>query len=379
MAFDFRDIDLSSLVEGVSEVHSRSPFSDYFANQSRVTASGFTNSETNASERVGDLIEGDLLPREEIQKRMKGAKDIETIMNMVSLSGDQMEYGKSLIERLKNPMARCESISMRMTDQDFMNTISAVGLNYIKKAQSEVAADLSELESELTPQKLNPRRRRDSVVSESVNTTVRSQTIQPNDSVSMVGGMRKLQYEPNQLIQSVIGGYKPKLSTFQEERLTEIAPIDGLPIIFHNDRLNFLAHLHKPLKKLLTFEGSYPCDHILEKLRSFIRKHQGTDRDPADNLLYMVIRDTISITRSMVKSNRFQLPLLEPGMFLTEKIIYMSIDQLYKEYSRQWFETMKDVEVPEFHSIYKNRGLKSMLLGTGKKNYKRTRTEVNYQ
>lgn len=153
---------------------------------------------------------------------------------------------------------------------------------------------------------------------------------------------------------NVVRGFvKDRPTAYKELRITnQIKAIPGLQCVFVNERLNFLAHLHNALHKLDRTANSYPPDHMIELLENVCNERAKT---PQFQLLQMVIKTTIDFDEMRVIANHFSLPIIEVGMFLSERYIYQLFDKLNLEYESAWFDTVKDLHVPEFHKKYSNR------------------------
>jgi hypothetical protein len=186
----------------------------------------------------------------------------------------------------------------------------------------------------------------------------RKGTVFPDDSVSRIVPNERFTQSlattrtGECLYDGIIAGYGQNAEDKLDEldAIAQIQNVTGLPQIFINSRLNFLIHLHKPLQRILSIEDSYPCEDSLWKLTEFMSKIKGKERSPHDDLLYQVVRTTIKNNR--VRANPFNLPLLEVGMQLNDKLIYISFMQLYAEFQAEWFRSMKDMEAPRFHNQY---------------------------
>lgn len=216
----------------------------------------------------------------------------------------------------------------------------------------------------------NAKPRRDSVISENESNLTekirglniqRRNTIGPMDSASQVnpGGRIHTQLSSinefgDCMFNEVIGGYAQTADEKLDEldAVASIQKVTGLPVIFTNMRLNFLVHLHKPLQKMLSKDDKYPVEDSLHKISGFVSKYRGKQRTSHDDLLYQVIRATFK--ENKVRANPFNLPLLEVGMMLSDKLIFMSFVQLYNEYQIEWFKSMKDIDAPKFHNKFKN-------------------------
>lgn len=402
MSIDFSEIDLSSVVDEMDSMMDEAQQTyeperietkwinhgdGQNASRSRVTASGFTDSD---SETVS--APPIRLSSKELKDRLKIARDVSGMLRHLRLTDDQTLYCNDMISRFSNKNADQDPKYVQVQDLKMISTISALSNLKMKEISEEVLSDVSEMKDSFKSMLgFNRRRRADSVISEST-IAPQARTVVADDSASMVTKPLRLSrvQQPNvvnrqsqsvysDVSTSVIGGYQPVLSAVDEDDGVDISPIYGLPVIFTNDRLNFLCHLHRPLKDLLTEGGKYPGSDILGKLDRFVRRHKGRERDPASNLLYLVIRKTISMEKLQVKNNdSFRLPLLKRGMFLTEKLIYMSIDQLHNEFCAEWFSTMEDIEVPDFHSKYSQNFQSSPIRRTTTTSKKSSRSVLNF-
>jgi len=198
-----------------------------------------------------------------------------------------------------------------------------------------------------------------------------ARTVNPNDSVSVIqspqNGIQPFAMrEEHRAItkrngvmspfDGVVVGYQqtPEEQIEELDACTKVQEISGMPIIFTNMRLNLLTHLHSQLFNLSNGEMNHPCADLLTVLTKFIQRKEGKSRTPTEELLYSVIRNSISFSRKKVIANPYHLPVLEVGMVLNERLVQMCFGQLYVEYQTEWFQSMKDVTVPKFHSLYKN-------------------------
>jgi hypothetical protein len=182
-------------------------------------------------------------------------------------------------------------------------------------------------------------------------------TIVPNDSVTVVGMPLS-----NRLTKNVVGsnfdcvvhGYSQdeEQRADEIEAYSQIKQISGCPIIFSDQRLNFLINLHKHLYIVLTDIDQYPAMDSLPRIVRFVEGYAGKKRPAHVQLLYQVIRSTISFSSSLVRANPFNLPILEVGMEISDRIIMMCFDKLHNEFETRWFTVMKDVEPPKFHDKY---------------------------
>lgn len=194
----------------------------------------------------------------------------------------------------------------------------------------------------------------------------KSGTIIPQDSVSNVkpnnassSGIRdneifekSVSSRQECLYDSVVGGFAqtPEEKMEELEALTKIRTIYGLPKIFNNERLNFLIHIHKPLTRLLANGSEYPAQDTLYRIDDFMKRRANKVRSQHEDLLYSVIETTVR--KGRIRSNPHNLPILEVGMSLTDKIAYICFASLYREFQTEWFQSMKDIDAPQFHNTY---------------------------
>jgi len=149
----------------------------------------------------------------------------------------------------------------------------------------------------------------------------------------------------------VIGGYQLSPSEKMQEldSHSSIIPVRGLPIMFVNQRLNFLTHVHSALFRLLTDDSeNYPSINSLEIL---LDSRRTWGNEPSTELLEMVVDKTMNKS-GIVLANPFKIPILEPGMIMTPKVMHMALDQLHREFEVVWFDTMKSITTPKFQSKY---------------------------
>jgi len=194
----------------------------------------------------------------------------------------------------------------------------------------------------------------------------RNGTIVPHDSVSNIEpiAVTRNKIQDNDVFQksvssrqeclydSVVGGFAqtPEEKMEELEALTKIRTIYGLPKIFNNERLNFLIHIHKPLTKLLGNGNEYPAQDTLYRIDDFMKRRANKVKSQHEDLLYSVIETTVR--KGRIRSNPHNLPILEVGMSLTDKIAYICFASLYREFQTEWFQSMKDIEAPQFHNTY---------------------------
>lgn len=161
---------------------------------------------------------------------------------------------------------------------------------------------------------------------------------------------------------TVVRGFvKDRPICFRETRIARsIGTVKGLQQVFVNDRLNFLAHLHNALHRMDTNSQTYPPENLLYHLQRVCRKTPDT---PQKELLKLVVQTTIDFEDMIVIANQFKIPILEVGMRLSERYVYLAFDKLNHEYEMEWFETTKDLHVPTFHSKYSTKSDTYLSLG----------------
>jgi len=151
------------------------------------------------------------------------------------------------------------------------------------------------------------------------------------------------------LIPDVIGGFQMTESMRKVDIETKqtVHAINGLASPFKNPRLNFLCHFHTALKGCQTNSDRDPVD-ALEEIATM------RPRNPTEELIKQCINKTFDFEDMSIKSNPFRLPFLEVGMLVTESMLAKCLDLLYNEYKASWFQELKCLMVPNFHSEFLN-------------------------
>jgi hypothetical protein len=212
--------------------------------------------------------------------------------------------------------------------------------------EADLDDTISELEAKNTMPKPLSRR----------NTACDTLTISPGDSITTVGGpvQRTRGNTIGSNFDAVVHGYSQdgEQRAEEAESYKQIREVSGCPIILSDQRLNFLINLHKHLYNILSDNDTYPSVNSLDRLVRFMGETSGKRRSAHVELLYQVIKSTISFTGLYIKANPFNLPIIEVGMEIGDRIIMMCFDKLHDEFETRWFSVMKDVEPPKFHSKY---------------------------
>lgn len=147
----------------------------------------------------------------------------------------------------------------------------------------------------------------------------------------------------------LVDGYQKTELIVKKEAssVQKLRPINGLPRPFTSNRLNFLCNIHTAMHlKLKKCQGSY-LDAMYDAMRA-------KPVLPVENLLCQVLNATIDRKEGTYTSNAFELPYIEVGMLFTEESVVKMFDLLQLEYKRVWFQEMKNLIVPNFHSDYKS-------------------------
>uniref|UniRef100_A0AAU7YB87 Nonstructural protein n=1 Tax=Exserohilum turcicum mycobunyavirales-like virus 1 TaxID=3229031 RepID=A0AAU7YB87_9VIRU len=154
---------------------------------------------------------------------------------------------------------------------------------------------------------------------------------------------------PLGLIPDVVGGFQmtESMRKLDIETKQTVYAINGLASPFKNARLNFLCHFHTALKGCQTNSDREPVD-ALEEIATM------RPRNPTEELIKQCINKTFDFEDMSVKSNPFKLPFLEVGMLVTESMLAKCLDLLYNEYKAAWFQELKCLMVPNFHSEFLN-------------------------
>jgi len=159
----------------------------------------------------------------------------------------------------------------------------------------------------------------------------------------------------------LVDGYHRSADVAKREAssVKKLQPINGLPRPFQNLRLNFLANFHTGLGRATkSFEGS-TSEVVSRVLKS-------NSLVPVDNLLRQVLSVTIDRRHSEFVSNPFSLPYIEIGMLVTEEALVKMLDLVQTEYKQLWFQELKSIVVPKFHSDYKHLSTDPVILSSSR-------------
>lgn len=154
---------------------------------------------------------------------------------------------------------------------------------------------------------------------------------------------------PLGLIPDVVGGFQmtESMRKLDIETKQTVYAINGLASPFKNARLNFLCHFHTALEGCKINSDREPVE-ALEEI-ALMRT-----RNPTEELIKQCINKTFDFEDMSVKSNPFKLPFLEVGMLVTESMLAKCLDLLYNEYKAAWFQELKCLMIPKFHSEFLN-------------------------
>lgn len=149
----------------------------------------------------------------------------------------------------------------------------------------------------------------------------------------------------------------------ESKAIQRITPVNGLPRPFAHKRLNFLANLTTALGRLDKRMSELP---VHKQLFSAL-KDPGTV--PCDMLLHQVVKSIIDRPTMTFASNAFRLPYIEIGMIVSEDSIAKMVSLVQSEYKLLWFQEMKSIIVPNFHSQFK--GFKQEAMSSSRRDSER--------
>jgi hypothetical protein len=118
-----------------------------------------------------------------------------------------------------------------------------------------------------------------------------------------------------------------------------------IPRVTIDDRLNFLIRLHTAIFKVVRNTADYPRPGIMNDLRRVFEGKMFNDH-PSFDLLQIVVTDTFDWAHSIIKTNNFLLPVIEPNMRFNERILASCLLSLKTEYFTRWTSVMKDCILP---------------------------------
>jgi len=149
------------------------------------------------------------------------------------------------------------------------------------------------------------------------------------------------------VVPDVVKGFQmtESMSAVDKEVRDSVYSINGLATPFNNARLNFLMHFHTALQTC----GINPQTDPLEALEEIAEMRPG---NPTEELIKQCVNKTFDFDGLSVKSNPFKLPMIEVSMLITHSMLMKCLDLLYNEYKTCWFQEMKCLVVPQFHSEF---------------------------
>jgi hypothetical protein len=133
----------------------------------------------------------------------------------------------------------------------------------------------------------------------------------------------------------------------EHKSVQKLRPINGLPRPFQSVRLNFLANVHTALGRAISKNKEMSMVEIVNKVM------RSTPLVPCDDLLIQLLSSTIDRHLCIYSSNAFKLPYIEIGMIVTEDSLVKLFDILQGEFEALWFQELKSIVVPKFHSKYR--------------------------
>jgi hypothetical protein len=134
----------------------------------------------------------------------------------------------------------------------------------------------------------------------------------------------------------------------ENQVLSTIHPINGLATPFKSTRLNMLIHFHTAISNVLPKIGQ--SDYI--RMMWHMNKYKATT--PSEELAYQVVSKTFNLSEGVVMANPYRLPFIEVGMQVNDPTIVKCFTMLRSEYEQLWFEEMKHLWVPDFHSTFQH-------------------------
>jgi len=154
---------------------------------------------------------------------------------------------------------------------------------------------------------------------------------------------------PNSVAQNIVQGFMKTKQMIEEEQdaVASIKLINGLASPFKSDRLLILSHIHTALNtRKIKVEDPVSLSEGLARIS------ESNGRTSSERLLITVVNSTFDIDRLVVVANAFDLPYIEVGMGISGAMLTKCFVQLTMEYEILWFNEMKGLRVPDFHSRF---------------------------
>jgi hypothetical protein len=123
-------------------------------------------------------------------------------------------------------------------------------------------------------------------------------------------------------------------------------PINGLAAPFKDSRLNFLCHFNSAIEELRMEEPGITMLQIFSMIDGYRAE------TPSQELIYQMITKTFDLKRGVTIANPFGLPFVQIPMHISEVTLLKVYDMIQAELRLKWFEAMKNMRIPSFHSEY---------------------------
>lgn len=160
------------------------------------------------------------------------------------------------------------------------------------------------------------------------------------------GQISKIQ--PLSVRKDLVVGFQKTNEMIKEEISVNqsMRPINGLAAPFKDSRLNFLCHFNSAIEELRMEEPGISMLKIFSMIQEFKAE------TPSQELVYQMITKTFDLKRGVTIANPFGLPFVQIPMHISEVTLVKIYDMTQAELRLKWFESMKNMRVPNFHSEY---------------------------
>jgi len=160
------------------------------------------------------------------------------------------------------------------------------------------------------------------------------------------GQISKIQ--PLSVRKDLVVGFQKTNEMIKEEISVNqsMRPINGLAAPFKDSRLNFLCHFNSAIEELRMEEPNISMLKIFSIIQEFKAE------TPSQELVYQMITKTFDLKRGVTIANPFGLPFVQIPMHISEVTLVKIYDMTQAELRLKWFESMKNMRVPSFHSEY---------------------------
>jgi len=150
----------------------------------------------------------------------------------------------------------------------------------------------------------------------------------------------------------VVGYQKTtEMASIEKQVHAQAYEINGLAGPFKDNRLNLLLNIDNAMS---TYGFRYS-----DIMRTLTEVRDLKPQNPSEQLLSQIVINTFDLDNRIVIANVYKFPFVEVGMPIDEQMLERSFKMIELEFKQRWFNSMKMLNVPDFHNEYRRSRTKS--------------------